>query len=404
MLPLAVVGCDFRVASSVWRSRLVLSDEEARTLAGALRLNEETAGFVDLNTCNRTEWIVSSKDPQWAASLLRGQMIQRAGPGSQGWFSPYVYAGEKGALHLFRVALGQESLVVGERQIAGQLHDALERARARKSSSRILNGLGAATGRLVRTALKQGCMAGSSVGVHSLAVSYLADRLGPRPARVALAGLGQIGRKVLSLLQREKRFTVIPFNRTIDERHAGAVQPLGDLPAALDDVDAVILCTGAPQPVLRAGDLPARSADRELVVVDIGVPRQVECAAVPAHVTICGLDELTTFHRGGMPQPAAATAGDLTQLLDKAVTEFRAFCNQPAFAEIIDSVQRNHGRLVQEQIPRVIDSRLGYLPEDIRARLERDLKGIVLSYTSDVFRTIREASTRYGEETWRDES
>ena len=248
-------------------------------------------------------------------------------------------------------------------------------------------------------------MAGSSVGVHSLAVSYLVSRLGTeRPARVAVGGLGQIGRKVLGLLQREKRFTVIPFNRTIDERHPGAVRPLGDLPAALGEMDAVIVCTGAPGPVLRAGDLPARTADRELVVVDIGVPRQVECAAAPAHVTVCGLDELTAFHRAALPQPAAASVGDIARLLDKALVEFRSFCNQPAFAEIIDSVQRNHGRLVREQIPRVIESRLGYLPEDIRVRLGRDLKGIVLSYTSDVFRTIRDASTRWGGETWQDES
>jgi glutamyl-tRNA reductase len=404
LLPLAVVGCDFRVASSVWRSRLVLSDEEARTLAGGLRLNQETDGFVDLNTCNRTEWIVSSRDPEWAASLLRSQMIQRAGPGSQRWFSPYVYAGEEGALHLFRVALGQESLVIGERQIAGQLHDALECARARRSSSRILNGLGAAAGRLVRTAFKRGCMAGSSAGVHSLAVSWLTSRLGPgRTARVALVGLGQIGRRVHSLLQQEKRFTVIAFNRTIDDSQVGAVRALGNLPSALNEVDAVVFCTGAPEPVLRARDLAARTADRELVIVDIGVPRQVECSSVPAHVTVCGLDELTALHRSARPQPSNAE-GDITRLLDKAVVEFRAFCNQPAFAEIIDSVQRNHGRLVREQIPRVIESRLGYLPDDIRARLGRDLRGIVLSYTSDVFRTIRDASTRRGGETWRDES
>ena len=179
VLPLAVVGCDFRVASSAWRSRLILGDEEAETLAGALRLNGAADGFVDLNTCNRTEWIVSGRDPQWAASLLRSQMIQRAGPGSQGWFSPYVHTGEDAAAHLFKVALGQESLVVGERQIAGQLNDALELARARGSSSRILNGLGAAAGRLVQMAFKQGCMAGASVGVHSLAVSWLAGRLEP---------------------------------------------------------------------------------------------------------------------------------------------------------------------------------------------------------------------------------
>ena len=58
--PLAVVGCDFRVASSQWRSRLVLDESEARSIADKLKNNQAADGFVDLNTCNRNEWIVSS--------------------------------------------------------------------------------------------------------------------------------------------------------------------------------------------------------------------------------------------------------------------------------------------------------------------------------------------------------
>ena len=72
--PLAVVGCDFRVASSKWRSDLVLTDEDARVLARDLYRNGAADGFLDLNTCNRNEWIVSSSRPRWAAELLRAQM------------------------------------------------------------------------------------------------------------------------------------------------------------------------------------------------------------------------------------------------------------------------------------------------------------------------------------------
>jgi glutamyl-tRNA reductase len=403
-LPLAVVGCDFRVASSSWRSRLALGDEEALALAGALRRNRLTDGFVDLNTCNRTEWIVSGRDPHWAASLLRGQMVERAGPDAAGWLSPYAYAGDEAALHVFRVALGRESLVVGERQIAGQLYDALDRARARASSSRVLNGLGAAAGRLVRAAVRSGCVADSSVGVHSLAVSYLRHWSGNRErARVAVAGLGQIGRRVLGLLQREGRFEVIAFNRTVAAGQSGTVRPLAELAGALSRLDAVVLCTGAPHPVLTARDLAAREADHGLLVVDIGVPAQVERANLPSHVTVSGLDELTEIHRRRTAPPAEALRGDPSRLMEKALSEFRAFCNQPAFSQIIDTVQRNHSRLVREQIPEIIAGRLGYLPEDARTRLGEDLRAIVLDYTSDVFRTIRETSAHYGEDPWRAE-
>jgi glutamyl-tRNA reductase len=399
MPSLAVVGCDFRVASSAWRSRLVLTDDEARAMAVTLRRNAAADGFVDLNTCNRTEWIVSTRDPQWAASLLSGQMVQRMGAEAASWFSPYVRLGDEAAVHVFRVVLGQESLVVGERQIAGQLYGALETARDRKCSSRVLNGLGTAAGRLMRMALKQGRMGGRSVGVHSLAVACLAQWLGPEAiACVAVVGLGRIGRRVLSLVEQEKRYKAVCLNRTIGQDSARGARPLSDLPQVLAEADAVILCTGAPQPVLRSAHLDGRSAGRKLLVVDVGVPAQVERSGMPASVTVCGLDELASLHRESLPAQDSPPADGLDPMIDAALAEFRSFCGQPAFSDIIDTVHRTHCRLVREAIPRIIAERLDSLPEEVRARVGQELRAVILGYTSDVFRTIRAAAGRNGEE------
>ncbi|MDP2907699.1 MAG: hypothetical protein Q8O03_07195 [Nanoarchaeota archaeon] len=399
-IPLAVVGCDFRVASSAWRSKLVLSDEQA--LAQALKQNQAIDGFCDLNTCNRNEWIVSGKDPQWAAALLRSQMCERAGPETRGWFSPYVFIGDEAAAHVLRVAAGQESLVLGERQISGQLYDALEHARERGISSRVLNGLGTAAGRLVRMALRQGLLGGNSVGVHSLAVAYIMKWLGPdKKTQVALVGLGEIGRRVLGLLEQRPTLATVTFNRTIKN---SKVRGLDQLPQALSEVDAAIVCTGAPQPVIRPEDIGQRPADRPLLILDIGIPEQVVRAKAPENVTISGLDELTAFYKGNRTTQNGVESRELEQLVQKALGEFRIFCKQETFTEIIDTVQRNHSQLVHEEIPKVISNRLGYLPENVRAHVEQDLKAIVLGYTSDVFKTIRQASEKIGEGTWKEES
>jgi glutamyl-tRNA reductase len=398
--PLAVVGCDFRVASSAWRSRLVLGDDEARAMAATLRRNGAADGFVDLNTCNRTEWIVSTGDPRWAASLLSGQMVQRMGAEASSWFSPYVRRGDEAAVHVFRLVLGQQSLVVGERQIAGQLYGALETARDRKCSSRVLNGLGTAAGRLVRMALKQGHAGGRSVGVHSLAASCLSRWLGPDAvARVAVVGLGRTGRRVLALVQQEKRYHAVSLNRTIGPDSLRGVRPLSDLPLVLAEVDAVILCTGAPQPVLKASHLVERSAERKLLVVDVGIPPQVERAGLPAGVTVCGLDELAALNGESLPKTDAHAAA-LGPLIDEALAEFRSFCGQPAFSDIIDTLQSSHSRLVREAIPRIIAERLEGLPEEIRTRVEQELRAAILGYTSDMFRTIRAAAGRKEEDPW----
>jgi len=394
-IPLAVVGCDFRIASSQWRSRLTLSGEEACELARELGRGQAASGFFDLNTCNRTEWIVSSEDSRWAAELLRGQMIRRAGPEAEGWLEPYLYTGEDAARHVFRVAIGQESLVVGERQISGQLYRALEAARQRGTSSRVLNGLGSTAGRLVRIALRRGAIEHAAVGVHSLAIEYLLDKLrDARTARLAVVGMGRIGRRVRGAIRQVLNAEPVCLNRTVGSDADENIEPLSRLAAVLAEADAAVICTGALSPVVYEEHLQERSPGNDLLLLDIGIPHQVDRQALPGGVQVADLDELTEYHhcveaRGVKNE---ARQGEAAGLVERAVTEFRAFCNEEVFSGILDTVQRHHRQLVGEEIPRIIADRLSYLSESDRSRLELDLKNIILEYTTEVFRTIKETS------------
>jgi len=399
-IPLAVVGCDFRVTSSRWRSRLVLEDQEALQIAEELKRNNAGDAFVDLNTCNRNEWIVVCQDPNWAAQLLRTRMKQRAG-GEEGpaQLEPYVFTQEEAVRHIFRVAIGQESLVVGERQIAGQLFQAIEKARARGTSSRILNGLGSVGGRLVRIALRRGCMGNSAAGVHSLAISFLQHRLvSTGSAKVAVIGLGSIGSRVLGLLEEHcRQFKIIRCNRTIPEDQKDRIRPITELSGVLDEIDAAIVCTGALRPIITETHVKGRAADRPLLLVDIGIPEQVQRQGLPGQVQVVGLDELTSFHREGTQECASLASEEAEKLVSRALSEFKVFCSEQSVSSILDIIQRNHRQLVVEEIPRLMAGQLAYLPETIRARLEQDLKAIVLEYTSEVFRAIKESSRRHVE-------
>ena len=400
--PLAIVGCDFRVASSHWRSMLVLDDAVAQKVATELKRNSAADGFVDLNTCNRNEWIISSPSPSWAAELLRTQMKHLTGEEAQQWIEPYVLVGEEAARHIFNVAIGQESLVVGERQIAGQLFRALETARARGTSSRVLNGLGSIAGRLVRIAIRRGCVGNTTHGVHSLAISYLRKHFQKRKGiKIAIIGLGSIGRRILGFMEEDTSFIPIPCNRTIREELTGKVRPLERLAETLEEVDGAVVCTGAPRPVILPEHLKPRSKERPLLLLDIGIPEQVSHHGMPEKVTLAGLDELVSFHNGQEPDAQslnqACANHEVESLVKRAVAEFKVFCREHTFSEILDTVQRHHHQLVREEIPRLIESRLGYLPETDLARLELDLRNIVLEYTSEVFRTIKETSKRHAE-------
>lgn len=394
---LVVVGCDFRTASSRWRSRLVLDSERAKQIASDLRRNGAAEGFVDLSTCNRNEWIVSSNDPRWASELLRTQMKLLMDPKPQG-IEPYVLIGEEATRHVLRVAIGQESLVVGERQIAGQLFKALEAARARQTSCRTLNGLGAVAGRLVRIAVRRGCVGHSAKGVHNLAISYLERHFEhPDQLRVAVVGLGSIGRRVLGLLEERPGFKPIGCNRTVDEDATDRIRPLTDLRELLTEVDAAIVCTGAQQRIIDSAGLPSRDPSHPLVMIDIGIPEQVIREGVPDGVLVAGLDELTSFHQGSKHDDGFPEGEIAETLVQRAMTEFQIFCNRAPLRELLDTIQRHNRLLVWEEIPRLVAEGFEYVPEESRSTLEQDLKQIVLNYTSEVFRTIRETSVRKGE-------
>jgi glutamyl-tRNA reductase len=400
--PLAVVGCDFRIAPARVRSRLVLDADAVQKIGGELAQLHAADGFADLNTCNRNEWILSSHNARWAAELMRTQMKRMAGEEAAAWFEPYTFAGKEAARHIFRVAIGQESLVVGERQIAGQMFSAFEAARVRGTSSRILNGLGSIAGRLVRLALRRGWLESASIGVHSLSVTYLENTLPENvKSSVAVIGLGSIGRRVLGLVEERSRFTAVPCNRTIADDQKDRIRPLSDLAAVLSQVDAAIVCTGAPTPVIREEFLKRRSPGgrRPLLMVDLGIPEQICRCESDENLRIVRLDELVEFHHRretGLPQ-FVRDGSEIEGLLQRAMVDFRVFCNNQTYADILDTVQRRHQKIVGEEIPRLISGRLAYLPETDRTRLETDLKNIVLEYTTDLFRTIRESSIRDGE-------
>ncbi len=397
-IPLALVGCDFRMASSRWRSRLVLDGEEARHMAIELEQAGWAQGIVDLNTCNRNEWIISSTTPRWSAELLRTRMMERLGPQGSARVSPMVLVGEDAVRHIFRVALGQESLVLGERQIATQLFRAFETARTRGSSCRILNGLGTVAGRLVRIAIRQGCVGSHARGVHSLAVSYLRAHLAR--GTVVLVGLGSIGRQVGAILVQDPAYNLVRCNRTLPPRNREGIRPIDELPNLLSRADAVIVCTAAPEPIIGPDITKGLPPGKPLLIIDIGIPEQVSRSNLPPRVTVTGLDELTTFHeatRGTIHQPSSAK---VDSLVDRALVEFRRFCHETSFSQILDTLQHKRRQLASETIPRLVQQRFSYMDPDLRARIELDLRAILLETTDEVFRSIREASSRQHPESW----
>lgn len=404
-MPLAVVGCDFRVASSRWRSRLALDEDEAARLSRELKEGGWADGLVVLDTCNRNEWVVSSRFPDWTARLLVSRMQERLGPEGRARVQPRVHVGTDAARHMLRVAVGLESLVTGERQISGQVFAALDAARHRGATDRVLNGLGSVLGRLVRSTLRDGALGCAGSGVHSLAIQALLQRLsplaaGPRSTTVVVAGMGSIGRKLASLLEDDPRIRVVRVNRTPAPDATPPVRPLTDLPSLLATAHGVVFCTAAREPVASAALVGPRT--RPLVMVDIGIPEQV-VRGDTAHAQVLGLDELVRMGtRGPAPLtgdgPSDEAVARVSERVERALEEFQSFCALPPFAGILDVVRRSHRRLAGEALPLLLDERATGLPPQDRAALEQALKALLTEYTTEIIQTIRDATLDNGEE------
>lgn len=385
-LPLAVVGCDFRIASARWRSRLVLSDRNRETLLKELMDQNAADGLAELATCNRNEWIISSWQPTWGAELLRRWMLERLAVDDR-IVEPYLHVGEEAARHLFRVALGRESLVVGERQIASQLFKALEGARERGHSTRILNGLGTLAGRVVRGGDRLGCRINAAKGVHGLALRLLQQRLaGKGRVRVAVIGLGAIGRHLRDILAQQDRFDLLCCNRT--PVRDVAARPWADLGAVLEAVDAAVVCTGAPRPVIDS-ELLARAG--RLLVLDLGIPEQVATMAASAGVERVGLDDLVALRPGAQSRGEA----EVEDLIARAVTQLRTYCHETDFLEILEAVQNRNQKLLGDDLQEIVRDHFADLSADVRGRLAVDLRRILGSYTHEVFGDIKQAVRRY---------
>lgn len=378
-VPLGLVGCDFRVASSRWRSAVVLGREERARLSEELRQSRVVESVVFLDTCNRNEWIYAAPDPCWAGEILKTQMVKRWQAMGAPLPRPYVLVADVAVRHVLRVAAGLESFVVGERQITTQFNRALERARREGVSSTVLNSLGSVAARVARDVHETASPACGLHGVHDVAARYL-GRVLKAPATIAVVGCGEIGRRVSAALQQIPGFKVLMINRTARK----GTHPLSELPGV--KADALVACTAAPSPIVTPANLPAGP----LVLVDLGIPSQIEraCAERPRMRRV-DMDDLLRSDELDLVAPEKLQAA--SDLVESGVRDFVHICLRRRFVSILDRTRQNHEDFVSKVLPGFIDEFACRSDAAARGQMEYRLRGIFRQYTNSLFRSINDS-------------
>lgn len=288
-LELLVVGLSHRTAPLEVRESIVFEPEQVLEALRSTRADEVLHETMILSTCNRTEVYSLSSDPTRAEAYVR-EFVSRF-KGNDAMHArdySYAYRDRETARHLFRVAAGIDSMVLGEAEILGQVKEAYNLACEGGSAGVLLNRLLSAALRVGKRARAETAIGAGAVSIASAAValttkifSDLSDK------RILVVGAGDTGSLAARHFAKLRPAGLLIANRTLEsavavaEELSGNALPLAELASALAVADVVVCATRFPGALIDA-DLVRRvmrpRGDRPLVIVDIAVPRNVDPA------------------------------------------------------------------------------------------------------------------------------
>jgi glutamyl-tRNA reductase len=353
-----------------------------------LRGREHLTEAVVLSTCMRTEIYAVADGFHGAMADVRNFLAEWSGREPEK-FGDYLYSfhGDGAISHLFQVASGIDSAVLGEGEIVRQVRDAWELARQESGAGPTLN-------RLFRHAIEVGKRARSetaiSQGTTSLsqaAVSMAAERLGGlQGQRILVVGAGEVGEGIAQALASVPGIgEILVSNRTwskaaaLAERVGGQPLELGGLTAALQRTDLLLTSTGAPNLMIEADDLlsvlPARRG-RPLLIVDIAVPRDVDSAVGDLDgVTLLNMDDLKAFADIGMAQ-RRQEIGAVNQIIADELERFLQLSAHREVAPVVTALRDRAEQLRQAELSRHA-AKLDGLGERERAVVESVTRGML---------------------------
>jgi len=279
------LGVNHKTAPVELREKLAFPESAIPQHLEKIRGMEAVDEAVVLSTCNRVEIYGAAGEPSRALDRVADYLVDHFEV-EHGEVEFYRHEDEAAAHHLFEVASGLDSMVLGETEIFGQVKKAYATAQSIGSTSRRMNKLfqqSFSVGKLVRssTQIQEG-----STSVGSAAVD-LAEKIFGRlhGCRVMVIGAGEMSRLTAQSLRSRGASSLIVSNRNYDRAEALAQELDGrairfdDWVDHLDEVDIVVSSTAAPHAVVRremVESVMAKRRDHSLFLIDIAVPRDVE--------------------------------------------------------------------------------------------------------------------------------
>lgn len=298
----SVIGLNHETASANIREKAAFTDMQKLEAINYF-LDNGIDEIVILSTCNRSEIYISSSSEQaknnmafikaYYASLLQIDNSEEY---------LYIKTGEEALQHLYSVAAGLDSIVVGEDQILGQVKDAHTLAMSVGGSKKVLNKIfreAVSTAKKIKANLK--------ISEHALSISYigvkfLKEKIGSlREKNILFIGVGKMGRLALKHMYEEEtgKLYVAYRNRQkildiLEEYPQVIAVDYKDRYQIIKDIDVLITATSSPHLIIKANELPM--LNKELYILDMAIPRDVDAAVANEHkIHLHNIDDLKSI-------------------------------------------------------------------------------------------------------------
>lgn len=378
---LFLVGVSHRTAPVELRERLDFSSRDVGAAVESLAARSSATESVVLSTCNRSEIYVASTSPGQA----RDEVIQfltdyHRLPADA--FAPHLFSfsDAEAARHLFRVAAGLDSIVVGEPQILGQVKDAFQAASERRCTGPVLSKLfhwSFAVGKRVRTetALGEGAV---SISFAAVALARkIFGRLTGR--RVLVVGAGEISTLTAQHLRAHGVGEMVIASRTAANAESlaaavgGRAIPWDQLGPALAGADIVLTATGSQRPIITRAQIEAVTGRRRrepLFIIDVAVPRDVESSVGDIEqVFLYNVDDLQSVVQENLSRRTAEIER-AEVIVAEELQKFLAWRRSRGVIPTVVALRERFDAIRRAELQR-LDGKLSGLPPDTRALFEQ---------------------------------
>ena len=387
-MSLLALGLNHQTAPVALREKVAFAPEALPAALESLRAAAGVHEAVLLSTCNRTE-LYTRIEPRSEAAVTHWLANHHDLRVRELGDYLYCHHDADAARHLFRVAAGLDSLVLGEPQILGQVKEAWQAARTAHALATPLDRLfqhGFAIAKRVRS--------DTLIGAHPVSVAYAAVRLAQQvfarldQASVLLVGAGETIELAARHLVDARARRILVANRTLEHaqqlahRFGGVALPLSDLDRHLAEADIVICATAAREPVLGRDAVARAIAARRrapMFLLDLAVPRDIEAEVAALEdvylYTVDDLEQVIDDNRRSRQQ----AAGEAETLIELQVEQFMAWWRGSTRQDTLKSLRSRSEAMRDAALARAKEQlAAGHDPQQVLERLAHGLTNKLL--------------------------